>query len=216
MADATPSKNSTAHDVSPSPLLPLAHQVAHNLQHQQRWTAITIHTTSLLTGEPLARPLVSGLPPRRVYVHPDEQVEMLRRARQKKQERKEKLAGRESVGSADAAGEPTPAGGSGSGSSSSNEAQAMWEPKPQREWVLPTDLREEWTLRRLAAVFAGIDAVPPRPHARGDEAEGVEDEEAESEAKWRTTKRLLLAAIQSDSTIVYYVVHDGIVKPRTN
>jgi len=40
--------------------------------------------------------------------------------------------------------------------------------------------------------------------------------DGEDEAKWRTTKRLLLAAIQSDSTVVYYVIHDGTVKPRMN
>jgi tRNA-splicing endonuclease subunit Sen15 len=181
-----------AHDEPPSQLLPLARQVAHNLEHQQRWTAITTHTASPLTGEPLARPLVSGMPPRRVYVHPDEQIEMLRRAKQERAKRKQD--GRESVGSADS----TPGGGS----------EAMWEPKPQREWVLPADLREEWTLRRLAAVFAGIGPMPPRS--------GSDGEEDEDETKWRTTKRLLLAAIQSDSTIVYYVVHDGTIKPRMN
>jgi tRNA-splicing endonuclease subunit Sen15 len=194
--DSAISKMST-HDDSPSPLLPLARQVAHNLEHQQRWTAITIHTASPLTGEPLPRPLVSGMPPRRVYVHPDEQIEMLRRAKQEREKRTQN--GCESAASADS----TPSG----------STQAMWEPMPQREWVLPADLREEWTLRRLAAVFAGIGPMPPRPDANGEDAEPADDED---EAKWRTTKRLLLAAIQSDSTIVYYVIHDSVVKPRMN
>jgi tRNA-splicing endonuclease subunit Sen15 len=191
-----------AHDDSPSPLLPLAHQVAHNLQHQQRWTAITIHTASPLTGGPLARPLVSGMPPRRVYVHPDEQIEMLRRAKQEKE--KSTKAGPKSVGSVGMA-DSTASGSPGS-------KEAIWEPKPQREWVLPAHLREEWTLRRLAGVFAGIGPVPPRSGSSGEDAHAADDDET----KWRATKRVLLAAIQSDSTIVYYVVHDGVVKPRTN
>jgi len=29
-------------------------------------------------------------------------------------------------------------------------------------------------------------------------------------------KRLLLAVVSDDSTVVYYFVHDGIVKPRQN
>ena len=29
-------------------------------------------------------------------------------------------------------------------------------------------------------------------------------------------KRLLLATLDDDSTVVYYIVHDGIVKPRQN
>jgi len=29
-------------------------------------------------------------------------------------------------------------------------------------------------------------------------------------------KRLLLATLQDDSTVVYYIIHDGIVKPRQN
>jgi tRNA-splicing endonuclease subunit Sen15 len=173
------------------PLLPLARQVAHNLEHQQRWSAITIHTASPLTGAPLARPLVSGLPPRRVYVHPDEQLEMLRRAQLERERRKQ---------SGEAAAAAGPNGG----------AEVVWEPRPQREWVLPADLREQWTLRRLAAVFSGIGSVPPSPES--DPGPAVD----EDELKWRATKRVLLAATQTDSTIVYYVVHDGITKPRMN
>ena len=33
---------------------------------------------------------------------------------------------------------------------------------------------------------------------------------------WRTTKRVLLATVDNDSTVVYYIIHDGIVKPRQN
>jgi tRNA-splicing endonuclease subunit Sen15 len=46
-----------------------------------------------------------------------------------------------------------------------------------------------------------------------DENEQIE---ANEENEWRTTKRLLLATLDDDSTVVYYIVHDGIVKPRQN
>ena len=39
-----------------------------------------------------------------------------------------------------------------------------------------------------------------------------------AENKWRLAnpKRALLATLDDDSTVVYYIVHDGIVKPRQN
>ncbi len=56
----------------------LAVQVQHNLQYQHDWTSLRIHTHSPLTQKPLPRPLISGLPPHRIYVHPDDQVEELK------------------------------------------------------------------------------------------------------------------------------------------
>ena len=70
----------------------------------------------------------------------------------------------------------------------------------EREWVLPTHLREKWSLRRFAEVFDAIGEVPP----------------GGKEGKRRGGKRVLLATVADDSTIVYYIVHDGIVKPRQN
>jgi tRNA-splicing endonuclease subunit Sen15 len=160
----------------------LAVQIQHNLQYQHRWTNLRIHHASPLDGKPLARPLISGLPPRRLYVHPDEQAEMLRleteRARATQPD--------------DSTLEP------------GKEDESL-DPDPELEWVLPTHIREEWTLSRFAQVFGGISHIPP-------------DEKGECTVsnKWRTTKRVLLAILDDDSTIVYYFVHDGIVKPRQN
>jgi|SRR5690242_8212922 len=159
----------------------LALQILHNLQHQHYWTDLRVHTHSPLTKdkEPLPRPLVSGLPPQRLYVHPDEQVELLKDAdRQRK--------------AAQAAGEK-----------SGLEVKAQ----PEREWVLPTRLNEQWTLRRLAEVFDDISMVPPQESATASEA---------AANPWRTTKRVVLATVDTDSTVVYYIVHDGVVKPRQN
>ena len=157
----------------------LALQILHNLQYQHYWTDLKVHTHSPLTKEPLSRPLVSGLPPQRLYIHPDEQVELLKNAdRQRK--------------AAQAAGEK-----------SGLEVKAQ----PAREWVLPTRLNEQWTLRRLAEVFDDISMVPPQTSATAQEPPAN---------PWRTTKRVVLATVDTDSTVVYYIVHDGVVKPRQN
>ncbi|RPB24120.1 hypothetical protein L211DRAFT_785508 [Terfezia boudieri ATCC MYA-4762] len=73
-----------------------------------------------------------------------------------------------------------------------------------REWVLPVDLREKWTVRQWAEVFDSIPAEPPVPRSADD---GPDDEPG---------GRLVMAMVSGDSTVVYYIVHDGIVKPRQN
>ncbi|KAF2826439.1 hypothetical protein CC86DRAFT_370434 [Ophiobolus disseminans] len=159
----------------------LAIQIQHNLEHQHRWADLHVHTHSPLTNEPLPRPLVSGLPPQRIYIHPDEQVELLKEAdRRRKADR-------------------TAAEGAG----------LQVKAEPEREWILPTRLNEKWTLRRLAEVFDAITFVPPAPDTAADTPDRPEN-------PWRTTKRVLLGTADSDSTVVYYIVHDGVVKPRQN
>ncbi|KAL8803535.1 MAG: hypothetical protein Q9182_003136 [Xanthomendoza sp. 2 TL-2023] len=151
----------------------LATQVLHNLQYQHDWHELRIHTRSFGAGRPLTKPLVSGLPPHRIYIHPDEQVEMLK---QKIQESDVPL---------------------------------------EREWVLPTHLREKWSLRKFAEVFDGVGEVPPTPGQEGGE-EQLSTRGVGGIGSRRGGKRLLLATVGDDSTVVYYVIHDGIVKPRQN
>lgn len=115
----------------------------------------------------------------------------------------------------------------------------------EREWVLPTHLREKWSLAKFAAVFDSIDVVPllqlPPPPPGGEPpgpggggsggrtiCQGGEIEEKEEESEEvemrkkigvgtrRGGKRVLLGIIGDDSTIVYYLVHEGVVKPRQN
>lgn len=157
----------------------LALQILHNLQYQHYWSDLKVHTHSPLTKAPLPRPLVSGLPPQRLYVHPDEQVELLKNA-----DRQRKAA-------------------QGAGEKSGLEVKAQ----PEYEWVLPARLNEQWTLRSLAEVFDDISMLPPKTSATAQEV---------SANPWRTTKRVVLATADTDSTIVYYIVHDGVVKPRQN
>jgi tRNA-splicing endonuclease subunit Sen15 len=171
----------TSVDADPGQLQSLAIQIQHNLEYQHHWTQLHVHTHSPLTNEPLPRPLVSGLPPQRIYIHPDEQVELLKEADRKR--KANRLAGE--------------TGG------------LQVNAEPEREWILPTRLNEKWTLRRLAGVFDVITSVPPPPpHAAS--------EPARQDNPWRTTKRVLLGTTDSDSTVVYYIVHDGVVKPRQN
>ena len=80
----------------------------------------------------------------------------------------------------------------------------------EREWVLPTHLREKWSLRRFADVFDAVGETPPEENK--EETLSAEDQVG----KRRGGKRLLLATVSDDSTVVYYIVHDGIVKPRQN
>ncbi|KAI9791899.1 MAG: hypothetical protein M1833_001317 [Piccolia ochrophora] len=147
----------------------LAAHVLHNLKYQHNWTDLRLHTHSPLSpSTPLPRPLVSGLPPQRIYLHPDDQIDLLQR----------------------------------------REHDASKRPEP--EWILPTHLKEKWTLRTFAEVFDSIALVPPGEN---------EPTEIERDAAWterRRQKRLLLATVNDDSTVVFYIIHDGIVKPRQN
>ncbi|KAM7196019.1 tRNA-splicing endonuclease subunit Sen15 [Naviculisporaceae sp. PSN 640] len=51
----------------------LAQTVAYNLEHQHDWTQVKIHTRP-----DLPRPIIYGLPPKRLYIHPDEQIAMIK------------------------------------------------------------------------------------------------------------------------------------------
>jgi tRNA-splicing endonuclease subunit Sen15, fungi type len=179
----------------------LALQIAHNLKYQHSWTSIRIHYESTSSGQPLPRPLISGLPPKRLYIHPDEQIELLQIQAE---------AG----------------------------LKGLPHLEPEREWVLPSSLREKWSLRRFGEVFDCITAVPGDGEAEElfedeeGEVTGAEDEDkgeiegeregdverAKEPNKWRITqpKRVVMAILDDDSTVVYYIVHDGVVKPRQN
>ncbi|KAK5629725.1 hypothetical protein RRF57_005440 [Xylaria bambusicola] len=135
----------------------LADTVLDNLKYQHDWTELQILTHSPTNSELFMRPMVSGLPPRRLYVHPDDQIAMLK--------------------------------------SSANPDGKILD-TPEVEWVLPTHISEKWTLKKFAAVF---DSLPAQLSAHPDRP-----------------KRIVLATIHGDSTIVYYLLHDGLVKPRQN
>ncbi len=87
----------------------------------------------------------------------------------------------------------------------------------EREWVLPTHLREKWSLRAFADVFDSIPLVPPgEGEEDGGKGKGKGEKGEEGVGNRRGGKRVLLATVSDDSTVVYYVVHEGVVKPRQN
>lgn len=126
-----------------------------NLENQQDWTSLKRHAFAPESKIPLPRPLISGLPPRRIYIHPDDQIEMIK-----------------------------------------NNTMNAATQTPEVEWVLSTSLNETISLEFLSSIFDAMDRPAGLPAGR--------------------SKRLLLAVRHDDSTVVYYFVHDGIVKPRQN
>jgi tRNA-splicing endonuclease subunit Sen15, fungi type len=162
----------------PTHLHNLASTILINLRHQHDWSSLVINTHSTRTGQLLPRPLISGVPPRRVYVHPDEQVEILK---------------------------------------AEHETGIRITQQPEREWVLPTHLSEKWNLKAFAELFDAIDTLPPMNDA--DVKDNDDQLECQVGKNWRGNqrqKRVLLATLHDDSTVVYYIMHDGIVKPRQN
>lgn len=117
--------------------------------------------------------MIAGVPPKRIYVHPDDQVEEVKRRV------KEEVV------------------------------------EVEREWVLPARLKEKWSLKSLAKVFDALGEEPPA----GDSHEysgGDRGRMSGGKKPRKGGKRLLLATVGEDSTVVYYIMHDGIVKPRQN
>ena len=87
----------------------------------------------------------------------------------------------------------------------------------EREWVLPTHLREKWSLKAFAEIFDAIEEEPPPSDNDQSQTEDSHMTKIDNDKIHRTGgKRILLATTGDDSTIVYYIVHDGIVKPRQN
>ena len=72
--------------------------------------------------------------------------------------------------------------------------------------MLPVSLREKWSLRKWAEVF---DALPEMDGDEGGDGNGEKDKEQEG-------KKLTMGVASDDSTVVYYVVGEGIIKPKQN
>lgn len=126
----------------------VANTVLQNLRHQHDWSDLELSENM---GE--CRILIKGLPPKRLYLHPDDQIAA--------------LAHEEATG------------------------EKLFH-EPEYEWVLPVHLSEKWCLAKFASIFDSIPNDNPR------------------------SKRIVLATAHSDSTVVYYLMHEGMVKPRQN
>jgi tRNA-splicing endonuclease subunit Sen15, fungi type len=134
-------------DPSSDPVSNVTSTVVYNLQYQHDWVSLKVHETTT------QRPLIRGLPPKRLYTHPDDQIAALERER--------------------ATGEPL-------------------DQTPELEWVLAVHPEEKWSIKRFSEIFDSIEHNGPRE------------------------KRLVLATVHNDSTVVYYLMQEGMVKPRQN
>ncbi|KAF4438940.1 tRNA-splicing endonuclease subunit sen-15 [Fusarium acutatum] len=134
-------------DPSSDPVSNVTSAVVYNLQYQHDWVSLKVHETTA------QRPLIRGLPPKRLYTHPDDQIAALERER--------------------TTGEPM-------------------DQTPELEWVLAVHPEEKWSIKRFSEMFDSIERNGPRE------------------------KRLVLAIVHNDSTVVYYLMHEGMVKPRQN
>ncbi|KAL5366161.1 hypothetical protein BJX96DRAFT_26607 [Aspergillus floccosus] len=186
-------------------------QILHNLQHQHLWTSLQVHELHLphansapanTTAEPSAdnqspapHLLISGIPPNRVYTHPDEQLYMLEKGLREEDIELERVFVL-----------PTVQGQSWS----LRKMAAVFDSLPSGDdgtQLQAGEDGEEDSQKKSAQKAAAI-------------AEYYERRKQALQTKEWGGKRLLLAMIDKgmggDGTIVYYVVQEGAVKPRQN
>lgn len=123
----------------------IARNVKNNLEQEHNWSEIRLHFLC-------SKILLSGFPPKRLYVHPDEQIKAIR------------------IG------------------------HSEMKLPPETEWVLPMHISQFSSITELASIFDSL------PHKK----------------LYHRQNHLLAAIVHDDSTIVYYIIHDGLVKPRQN
>ncbi|GAO46019.1 hypothetical protein SAICODRAFT_28720 [Saitoella complicata NRRL Y-17804] len=73
-------------------------------------------------------------------------------------------------------------------------------PNPAETLIMPLSLDETFSLRQWAGVFDAADQL-------------VSHRDGEEKRRWGSA---LLGIVSADSTVVYYTMHDGIVKPKQN
>ncbi|KAB8068320.1 hypothetical protein BDV29DRAFT_71788 [Aspergillus leporis] len=196
---------------SSDPLSASTTQILHNLQHQHLWTSLQVHDLKLPSSNsssPAAGSvkassednadtpyLISGIPPHRVYTHPDEQLYLLERGLREEEIELERLFVLPAV----------------KGQSwSLRKMAAVFDSLPDETEIQAAEVslneREE-------------------TDGSGGVKETMLAEYYEYRKKARLTrewggKRLLLAMVDrgmgGDGTVVYYVVQEGAVKPRQN
>ncbi|KAI9375732.1 tRNA-splicing endonuclease subunit Sen15 [Aspergillus egyptiacus] len=183
---------SSAPTTTDNPLSHTTYQVLHNLQHQHLWTSLKTHDLS--TSFPIS--LISGIPPNRVYTHPDEQLYMVERGLREEDLELDRMFVL-----------PTVQGQSWS----LEKMTAVFD-------ALPDPSAEEAEGQSLGTVEDAQSATNTNKAAKL--AEYYEYRvKARGTGEWGG-KRLLLAMIDKgmggEGTVVYYVVQEGAVKPRQN
>ncbi|KAJ5157244.1 uncharacterized protein N7482_008344 [Penicillium canariense] len=189
------------------PLAATTIQILHNLQHQHLWTSLQIHDIStpsnatgmgniegsISTAFDTPPTLISGIPPHRVYTHPDEQLFMLEKGIQEDDLQPERL-----FVIPTAQGQPW----------SLRRMAAVFDALPslessQREPVISTEATDTVDSEKAKKLDEYYER---KGHARVTKEWG--------------TKRVLLAMVNKgmggEGTVVYYIVQEGEVKPRQN
>lgn len=134
----------------------LVETVKLSLAMEHNWTHLVDHHKRLDDTAPLLkRPIISGLPPKRLYIHPNEQIDII----------KNQLG-----------------------------TEFPIQLAPEVEWVVPLHISESTSIATIASLFTSLsnceDGTKP--------------------------KHLLMAMVHNDSTVIYYIVHNALVKPRQN
>ncbi|OGM44624.1 hypothetical protein ABOM_006588 [Aspergillus bombycis] len=213
---ATPGLSALTNLISTSassdPLSASTIQILHNLQHQHLWTSLQVHNLkdpylrASSLGEGLATTpsedqtapqyLISGIPPHRVYTHPDEQLYLLERGLREEDIELERMFILPTVKN-----QPW----------SLRKMASVFDSLPGE-----ADIQAE---------EASMNDGEETNDGGGGEKAAKLVEYYEYRKKARLTKewggkRLLLAMVDrgmgGDGTVVYYVVQEGAVKPRQN
>jgi tRNA-splicing endonuclease subunit Sen15 len=185
---------------SSDPVSALTTQVLHNLQHQHLWTSLDTHQ---LLRDPAApknaeentppTTLISGVPPHRVYTHPDEQLYLLELGLREHDLPPERMLVL-----------PTTQGQSWT----LRKMAAVFDSLPTLEQPDSSDGNGEETTEE------------EKEKKKAKLAKYFERKEQAIQSKEWGGKRLLFAMVDrlvgGDGTVVYYVFQEGIVKPRQN
>jgi tRNA-splicing endonuclease subunit Sen15, fungi type len=184
---------------SENPLAATTIQILHNLQHQHLWTSLQIHDISTNPDIPEStvsdapQTLISGIPPHRVYTHPDEQLYMLEKGIQEDDLRPERLFVI-----------PT----------------AQGQPWSLRRLAAAFDSLAvlEASMSESEGALSASETVEPEKTKKLDEYY-ERKEKAKLTKEWGTRRALLAMTnrgMGGEGTVVYYVVQEGEVKPRQN
>lgn len=216
--------SSTSINQTTDPVFSATLQTLHNLQHQHLWTSLQIHRLTFSSSsannneepkpESESKPepspetspaafVISGIPPHRIYTHPDEQLFMLERGLRD-----------DDIDAERTFVIPTVQGQSWS----LRRMAAVFDSLPK--------INEE--LGSLAAASASASAENGE-EAITDDIDDDKEEKIRGYLEYRKKaretgqwggKRLLLGMVDrgmgGEGTVVYYVVQEGAVKPRQN
>ncbi|KZF26162.1 hypothetical protein L228DRAFT_6671 [Xylona heveae TC161] len=215
------SSPSSTTDLHPPYLTHLALQVQHNLEHQHNWTSLTLHTHSPVTpNAPLPRPMISGVPAQKLYIHPDEQIELIKAGINEKDvqpERmwvlpahlKEKWTLRRLAEVFGAITKVPP-----SAETADEQLDESLAAEKRKEQNAP---EEGSSHDQENANETEGERVEEDQHSQTAQNNTPSQTEAQKQSQIeRNLKRILLATVEDDSTVVYYIIHDGLVKPRQN